>query len=103
MTECGLAGKPAIHLSINELTDWIQHTINQHSPPKMCFEFHSDPTITDSLGDEIKLFKNDDEVGTALGNHQQSNTICIDDTSDGDVFEFRNGGKDNVSRQLSFT
>ena len=99
LTECGLPGKPAIHLSVNELTDWIQHIINQHSPPKTCFEFHTDPSITDSLGDEIKLFKNGGEVGLALGSYQQSNTICIDDTADGDAFEFRNGGKDNVSRQ----
>ena len=97
LTQCGLAGKPAIHLSVNELTDWIQHIINQNSPPKTCFEFHTDPSITDSLGDEIQLFINGDEVGLALGSYQQSNTICIDDTSEGDVFEFRNGGKDNVS------
>ena len=100
LTQCGLAGKPAIHLNLNELTDWIQHIINQNSPPKTCFEFHTDPSITDSLGDEIKLFINGDEVGLALGSSQQSNTICIDDTSEGDVFEFRNGGKDNVSRYL---
>ena len=68
----------------------------------MCFEFNTDPSITNSLGDEIKLFKNGDEVGAALGSDQQSNTICIDETSDEDVFEFRNGGKDNVSCQLSF-
>jgi len=98
LTECGLDGKPAIHLSVNEIADWIQHTINQHSPPKMCFELNTDPSIPDSLGDKIKLFKNGDEVGLALGSHQQSNTICIDDTSDGDVFEFRNGGNDNVSK-----
>ena len=102
LNECGLPGKPAIHLSVNEITDWIQHIINQHSPPKTCFELHTDPSITDSLGDEIKLFKNGDEVGAALDAYQQSNTLCIDDTSDGDVFEFRNNGKDNVSRQLCF-
>ena len=100
MTECGLTGKPAIHLNVNELTTWIQHIINQHSPPRMCFELHTDPSIPDSIGDEIKLLKNDDAVGLALGSHQQSNTICIDDTTDGDVFEFRNGGKDNVSLQF---
>ena len=102
MTECGLAGKPAIHLNVNELTTWIQHIINQHSPPKTCFELHTDPSITDSLGDEIKLFKNGDEMGAALGSDQRSNTICIDDTSVEDIFEFRNSGKDNVSRQFSF-
>ena len=75
---------------------------NVISPPKTCFEFHTDPSKTNSLGDAIKLFKNGEEVGLALGSYQQSNTICIDDTSDGDAFEFRNGGKDNVSRQLCF-
>ena len=100
MTECGLTGKPAIHLNVNELTTWIQHIIDQHSPPKSCFELHTDPSITDSLGDEIKLFKNGDEIGAALGSDQQSNTICIDDASVEDIFEFRNSGKDNVSRQF---
>ena len=70
--------------------------------PRMCFELHTDPSIPDSIGDEIRLSKNGDKVGTALGTNQQSNTICINDTSDGDVFEFRNSGKDNVSRKLSF-
>ena len=40
-----------------------------------------------SLGDEIKLLKNGDQV--ALGSCQQSNTFCVDGTSDGDVFDFR--------------
>ena len=66
--------------------------------PRMCLEFQTDP----SIGDEIKLFKNSDKVGSTLEYQIQSNTICIDDTSDGDVFEFRNVGKDHVSRQLSF-
>ena len=48
-------------------------------------------------GDEIKLFQNGVEVGVALGAQQQSNEICIENTSDGDAFEFRNGGQDNVS------
>jgi len=100
LNECGQAGKPAIHLSIREITDWMEHIFNQHSPPKMCFELHTDPLISDSIGDEIQLLKNGDEVGIALGSYQQSNTICLDDTLDGDVFEFPNGGKDNVS--LSF-
>ena len=69
---------------------------------KTCFELHTDSSILDSIGDEITLFVNGDKVGYALGSHQQSNTICIDDTSDGDVFEFRNSGKDNVSQQLPF-
>ena len=70
--------------------------------PRMCFEFHTDQSIPDSIGDEITLSKNGHKVGSALGTYQQSNTICIDDTSYEDVFEFRNAGKDNVSRQLSF-
>ena len=56
-----------------------------------------DASVENSLGDDIKLFKNGVEVGTALGAQQLSNEICIEDTSDGDNFEFRNGGKDNVS------
>ena len=97
LSECGLAGKPAIHLSIKEVTDWMEHIMNQHSPPKMCFELNTDPSVPNSLGDGIKFFKNGAEIGLALGPSQQSNTICIDDTSDGDVFAFHNGGKDNVS------
>ena len=70
--------------------------------PRICFELHTDPSIPDSIGDEITLSKNGDKVGSALGTNQQSNTICIDGTSYEDVFEFRNGGKDSVSRQLLF-
>ena len=53
--------------------------------------------MKNSLGDEIKLFQNGAEVGSALNAQNLSNEICIEDTSDGDNFEFRNGGKDNVS------
>ena len=60
-----------------------------------------DASVENSLGDEIKLLKNGVEVGTALGTQQLSNEICIEDTSDGDNFEFRNGGKDNVSKSGS--
>lgn len=42
-----------------------------------------------SLGDEIKLLKNGDQVDLALGSCQQSNTFCVDGTSDGDVFDYR--------------
>ena len=103
LTECGMAGKPAIHLSVEEATDWMKYIINQYSPPKMCFELQTDPSIKDSLGDKIKLFQNGDEVGLALDSYQQSNNICIDDTSDGDKFEFKNDGKNNVSNQLFLT
>ena len=61
------------------------------------FKLNIDPSVANSLGDEIKLFQNGAEVGSALGAQQLSNEICIDDTSDGDNFEFRNGGTDNVS------
>ena len=81
---------------------YIQNDEIYSQCPRMCFELQTDPSIPDSIGDEIKLRKNGDEVGLALGSYQQSNTLCIDETSDGDVFEFRNGGKDNVSRQLLF-
>ena len=69
---------------------------------KPCFKLKTDPAVTGSLGDEIKLFKNGDEVGTALGANELSNEICLEDTSEGDVFEFRNGGKDNVSLSLAY-
>ena len=97
MTECGLAGKPAIHLNVLSITDWIKQIIDNNSPPKTCFKINTDPAMSNSLGDEIKLFKNGDEIGLALGSNQISNEICIDDTSVGDVFEFKNGGLDNVS------
>ena len=94
--ECGQAGKPPIHLSVIKITDWIEHIIEDHAPPRTCFKLTTDPSVEDSLGDEIKLFKNGVEVGAALGAQQISNERCIEYTSDGDVFEFRNSGKDNV-------
>ena len=68
-----------------------------NSPPKTCFKINTDPGVPNSLGDEIKLFKNGGEIGVALGSNQISNEICIDETSVADVFEFKNGGSDNVS------
>ena len=100
MSECGQEGKPGIHLNVLEVTDWMEHIIKEHAPPKTCFKLNADPAVTDSLGDEIKLFKNGEEVGTALAANELSNEICIEDTSEGDVFQFRNGGKDNVSLQF---
>ena len=100
MTECGQAGKPAIHLNVIEIIDWMEHTIEEHAPPRTCFKLITDPSVEDSLGDEIKLFKNTEEAGSALHTNELSNEICLEDTSDGDVFEFRNGGKNNVSLSL---
>ena len=97
MTECGLIGKPAIHLNVLSITDWIKQIIDNNSPPKTCFKINTDPAMPNSLGDEIKLFKNGGEIGVALGSNQISNEICIDETSVADVFEFKNGGSDNVS------
>ena len=97
LNECGQAGKPAIHLNIMEIINWIEHIIDEYSPPKTCFLFKTDPSIADALGDEIKIFKGDQEIGTALGLNQLSNEFCIEDTIDGEIFEFRNSGEDNVS------
>ena len=102
LTECGLAGKPAIHINVMEITDWTEHIIEKYSPPKICFQLETDPSIQDSLGDEIKIFKGGAEIGTGLGAGQLSNEICIEDTADGDAFEFRNGGQNNVSEGLLF-
>ena len=60
MTECGLIGKPAIHLNVLSITDWIKQIIDNNSPPKTCFKINTDPVVPNSLGDEIKLFKNCD-------------------------------------------
>ena len=96
--ECGLAGRPGIHLNVIGVTDWMEHIIEQNAPPRTCFKLNTDPSVPDSLGDEIKLFKNGEEAGVALGANELSNEICLEDTSEGDVFEFRNGGKNNVSK-----
>ena len=62
-----------------------------------CFALESDSSMPNALGDEILLFKDGQKVDTALGTNQVSNEICIEDTTDGDAFEIRNGGQDNVS------
>ena len=62
-----------------------------------CFALKTDPSIPDALGDAIKLFKDGQTVGIALGYHQAINELCIEDTTDGDAFKFQNGGQDNVS------
>ena len=97
LNECGQAGKPAIHLMVIEISHWMDHVIIKYAPPQTCFTLKTDPSIEDALGDEIKLFKDDQEVGTALGSYQLSNEFCIQDAKDGDAFKFRNGGQDNVS------
>ena len=62
-----------------------------------CFALKTDPSIPDALGDAIKLFKDGQTVGIALGYHQAINELCIEDTTDEDAFKFQNGGQDNVS------
>ena len=62
-----------------------------------CVALKSDSSMPDALGDEISLFKDGQKIETALGTNQISNEICIEDTIDGDAFEIRNGGEDNVS------
>ena len=96
MSACGQDGKPGIHLNVLDITDWMKFIIEEHAPPKTCFKLNTDPAVTDSLGNEIRLFQNGAEVGIALGANELSNEICIEDTSGGDVFEFQNGGQDNV-------
>ena len=85
-----------------EIKDWMKQIIDEYSPPKTCFKLETDPSVQDSLGDEIKIFKDGAEVGTALGADQLSKEICIENTDDGDAFEFRNGGLNNVSKGLLF-
>ena len=100
LNECGQAGKPAIHLNVMKITDWLEHIIEQYSPPKTCFTLKTDPSIQDSLGDEIKIFKDGQEVGIALASNQLSNELCIENTTDGEAYQFRNGGQDNVSIKI---
>ena len=97
LTECGLAGKPAIHVNVNELRDWYVKIIADYSPPKTCFKIVSDASIQNSLGDEIKIFKNDIEIGVALNAHELSNEICFNEIEENDVLQFLPAGNDNVS------
>ena len=97
LNECGLPGKPAIHVGVLEINDWLTQIIDDHSPPKMCFKIVADLSIENSLGDEIKIFKNEVELGVALSANQLSNEACFDDTEENDVFKFVTAGNDNVS------
>ena len=97
LTECGLPGKPAIHVGVFDFYDWLTQIINDHSPPKTCFEIVADPAIENSLGDKIKIFKNEVELGVVLGANQLSNEVCFDDTEENDMFKFVTAGNDNVS------
>ena len=97
LSECGMDGKPAIHLNVKEIIDWISHTIQHNAPPKTCFEIITDPSVSGSLGDGIKLFKNGIDIGFVLNANQISNLICDEDAQDDDNFKFINGGTDNVS------
>ena len=71
--------------------------MKQNSPPKTCFEISVDSSVSNSLGNEIKLFKNDIDIGFALPAYEHSYKKCIEVTQDGDIFKFVNGGTDNVS------
>ena len=97
LSECGLAGKPAINVDVNQLSDWLTKIIDEHSPPKTCFKIVSDASIQDSLGDEIKVFKNDIEIGVALNANEISNEVCFNDIDENDVFKFVTADNDNVS------
>lgn len=97
-SECGIDGKPAIHLNIKEIIDWISHTIQQNPQSQTCFEIITDPAVSNSLGDGIKLFQNGIDIGFALNSNEISNVKCVEDAQDGDIFKFVNGGTDNVSK-----
>ena len=104
LNECGLDGKPAIHVNVRYITYWMSHVIKHHGPPKICFEFITDMTIPGALGDAIQVYQNgnpitnpDGSIQNALNAQQKSNSICIWQAYDGDRFRFVNGGSDNVS------
>ena len=99
--ECGQAGKPAIHVDTMQLSDWLNQIIDDYSPPKTCFKLIADPAIEGALGDEIKILKNDLEIGVALNAHEVSNEACLNDVQENDVFKFITAGNDNVSLSLS--
>ena len=97
----------ASSLNLKDVLSWISHTTEQNAPPKTCFKLVTDSSVANSLGNEIRLFKNGVDIGIALHENSLSNKICVDDSQDGDVFKFINGGKDNVSKrnmifQISF-
>ena len=100
LSECGLEGKPAIHVNVRSITHWISHIIATHGPPKICFEFIVDMTKSGALGDAIQVFHNGKRIendANALDAQQKSNSFCIWQAYDGDRFRFVNGGADNVS------
>ena len=97
LSECGLPGKPAIHVGTIGLSDWMTEIIDEHSPPKMCFKIVSDASIQNSLGDEIKIFKNEIEIGVALNANELSNEVCFNDVVESDNFKFVTAGNNNVS------
>ena len=99
LNEGGKAGKPAIHVGTIGLSYWLTKIFEEHSPPKTCFKIVSDASVQDSLGDEIKIFKNEDEtpVGVALNANELSNEICFNDVEENDIFKFVTNGNNNVS------
>ena len=82
-----------------DVFDWLTKIFEEHSPPEMCFKIVSDASIQDSLGDEIKIFKNEDEtpVGVALNANELSNEVCFNDVKESDNFKFVTAGDNNVS------
>ena len=98
LEDCGSDGKPAIHLNVKDILPWISQTIQQNTPPKTCFELIADSTVSNALGNEIRLLRNGIDIGVALNANELSKTKCVDDAQDGDVFKFVNGGTDNVSK-----
>ena len=107
LSECGLDGKPAIHVNVRFITYWINHVIDNYGPPKMCLELIVDMSVPGALGDAIQVFHNDNPVTendlpngailNALNAQQTSNSFCIWQAYDGDRIRFVNGGSDGVS------
>ena len=96
LTDCGLAGKPGIHLGVGLVIDWFKYISDEHSPPRTCFKLIADSSRDQALGDQIKIFKNGIEIGIALDANEFSNEACFDDVGEDDVFKLVPDGNDNV-------
>ena len=57
----------------------------------------ADSSLEGALGDEIKIFKNNIEIGVALNANQLSNEACFDDVEEDDMFKFVTAGNENVN------
>ena len=107
LKECGLDGKPAIHVNVKFITHWINHVIDKFGPPKLHFEFIVDMNVPGALGDTVYIFQNGNPVTVnglsnnpivnALDAQQTSHSFWIWQAYDGDEFKFVNGGSDGVS------